>query len=199
MRNGFWMERITVFCGSKEGSRPEYARAAQLLGRHLAELDIELVYGGGSIGLMGILADAVLEAGGRVIGVIPMALAQKEVMHEGLSDLRMVRTMHERKAMMADLADAFIALPGGLGTMDEFFEIVTWAQLGEHAKPIGLLNTFQFFDPMLRFIDHMVHEGFLKSKNLDLFVQADQPDSLLSHLRAFRPTPTEPWIDANTI
>ncbi len=193
------MERIAVFCGSKEGSRPEYAQAAQLLGRLLAAENIELVYGGGSIGLMGVIADAVLNAGGRVIGVIPNGLAQKEVMHEGLSDLRIVRTMHERKAMMANLADAFIALPGGLGTMDEFFEILTWAQLGEHAKPIGLLNTARFFDPLLHSLHHMIGEGFVKRKNLSLFVEASSPATLLQQMRGFKPVPAEPWIDATTI
>jgi uncharacterized protein (TIGR00730 family) len=193
------MERIAVFCGSKEGTRPEYAQAAQSLGRLLAAHEIELVYGGGSIGLMGVVADAVIAAGGRVIGVIPSSLAQKEVMHEGLSDLRIVRTMHERKAMMANLAEAFIALPGGLGTMDEFFEIVTWAQLGEHAKPIGLLNTARFFDPLLHFIHHMVDEGFVKKKNLSLFVEASDPKTLLQQMRGFKPVPAEPWIDATTI
>jgi uncharacterized protein (TIGR00730 family) len=193
------MERIAVFCGSKEGSRPEYAQAALLLGRLLAAENIELVYGGGSIGLMGVIADAVLNAGGRVIGVIPNGLAQKEVMHEGLSDLRIVRTMHERKAMMANLADAFIALPGGLGTMDEFFEILTWAQLGEHAKPIGLLNTARFFDPLLHYVQHMIGEGFVKKKNLSLFVEASSPATLLQQMRGFKPVPAEPWIDATTI
>jgi uncharacterized protein (TIGR00730 family) len=193
------MERIAVFCGSKEGSRPEYAHAAESLGRLLAAREIELIYGGGSIGLMGVIADAVLTAGGRVIGVIPNSLAQKEVMHEGLSDLRIVRTMHERKAMMASLADAFIALPGGLGTMDEFFEIVTWAQLGEHAKPIGLLNTVQFFDPLLHYLHHMVSEGFVKKRNLSLFLEASDPETLLQQMRGFKPVPAEPWIDATTI
>jgi uncharacterized protein (TIGR00730 family) len=134
-----------------------------------------------------------------VIGVIPNGLAQKEVMHEGLSDLRIVRTMHERKAMMANLADAFIALPGGLGTMDEFFEILTWAQLGEHAKPIGLLNTARFFDPLLHYVQHMIGEGFVKKKNLSLFVEASSPATLLQQMRGFKPVPAEPWIDATTI
>ncbi|MBY0589107.1 TIGR00730 family Rossman fold protein [bacterium] len=192
------MERIAVFCGSKSGSKPIYADAARALGRALAEQQIELVYGGGSIGLMGVLADAVIAAGGRVIGIIPYGLAQKEVMHEGLSDLRLVRTMHERKAMMASLADGFMALPGGLGTMDEFFEILTWAQLGEHAKPIGILNTARFYDPLLAYLQNMVSEGFVKKSNLDLFITETDVSVLLDRLQIFRSIPAEPWIDAST-
>jgi uncharacterized protein (TIGR00730 family) len=193
------MERIAVFCGSKLGSRPVYVEAAKSLGQSMAQSQIELVYGGGSIGLMGVLADAVLVNGGRAIGVIPTSLAQKEVMHEGLNDLRIVRTMHERKAMMASLADGFIALPGGFGTMDEFFEILTWAQLGEHQKPIGLINIAGFFDPLIIFLRHMVGEGFVKEKNLDLFIEDIDASSLLDRLQTFRAAPVEPWIDASTI
>jgi uncharacterized protein (TIGR00730 family) len=159
------MKRICLFCGSSTRVGNGYLDLARNFGGLLAARGIELVYGGGSIGLMGAAADAALEAGGRVIGVIPEALARKEVLHEGLSDLRIVGSMHERKALMADLSDGFAALPGGLGTLDEWFEIWTWAQLGIHNKPIGLLNFRGFFDPLLAQLDRMVEDGFVRPEH----------------------------------
>src|SRR4051812_49148308 len=150
--------RVCVFCGSNPGARPEYAAAARAVGRALAERGRGLVYGGGNVGLMGVCADAALAAGGEVIGVIPDALQTAEVAHGGLTRLHVVRTMHERKALMADLSDAFAALPGGFGTLDELFEILTWAQLGIHAKPVAILNVAGFFDPLLAMLDHQTAE-----------------------------------------
>ena len=155
------MKRITVYCGSNQGKRPEYAVAAHELGMLLAREKIELVYGGGMVGLMGILADAVLKNGGHVIGVIPEKLVIKEVVHEQLPDLRVVKTMHERKALMAELSDGFIALPGGYGTFDEFFEVLTWGQLGWHPKPVGLLDVAGYYAYLHAFLDHAQSEGFL--------------------------------------
>ena len=155
------MRRLCVFCGSSTGNRPEYREAARQLGCLLARHDVGLVFGGGHIGLMGILADAILEAGGEAIGVIPQALVDRELAHRGLTTLHVVAGMHQRKALMADLADAFLALPGGFGTADECFEILTWAQLGFHSRPIGLLNVAGFFDALLAWLDHCVQEGFL--------------------------------------
>lgn len=154
------MKSVCVYCGSSPGNRPEYAEAAALLGRTLAARGLALVYGGGKVGLMGIVADSVLAHGGTVVGVIPDALMQKEVGHRGLTELHVVRNMHERKQMMADRADAFIALPGGVGTFEELFETFTWLQLGYHDKPVGLLNVAGFYDGMLGFLSHAVHEGF---------------------------------------
>ncbi|MFP5246901.1 MAG: TIGR00730 family Rossman fold protein, partial [Thermoanaerobaculia bacterium] len=159
------MQRICVFCGSNKGSDPAYLDAARNLGTLFAREGIALVYGGGSVGLMGELADAVLHAGGEVIGVIPHALWAREVGHRGLTDLRIVDTMHERKAMMADLADAFIALPGGLGTLEEIFEIWTWAQLGLHAKPVGFLDVNGFYTPLMQFLERAARERFLRDEH----------------------------------
>jgi uncharacterized protein (TIGR00730 family) len=171
-----------VYCGSSPGNRPEYAQAARALGKALVENNLSLVYGGGKVGLMGIVADAVLEHGGTAIGVIPDALMQKEVGHRGLTELHVVRNMHERKQMMADRADAFIAMPGGVGTFEELFETFTWLQLGYHAKPIGLLNVAGFYDGMLSFLAHAVQEGFLKQVHTDLLHVADTPAPLLGKL-----------------
>jgi len=162
------VKSICVYCGSSPGNRPEYAEQARALGQALAERGLSLVYGGGKVGLMGIIADAVMAHGGTAIGIIPQALLDKEVGHRGLSELHVVRNMHERKQMMADRADAFIAMPGGVGTFEELFETVTWQQLGYHAKPIGLLNVAGFYDGMLGFIAHAVQEGFLKQVHADL-------------------------------
>ena len=156
------LKRICVFAGSSAGSQPEYARTANDLGRALADRQIDLVYGGARVGLMGVVADAVLASGGQVVGGIPEALVAKEVAHQGLSELRIVGSMHERKAAMAELADGFIALPGGWGTLEEFFEVLTWGQLGLHRKPCGLLNTTGYFDGLLSFVDHSIHEGFVR-------------------------------------
>jgi uncharacterized protein (TIGR00730 family) len=181
------MRRICVFCGSSTGLRPGYAAAARHLGKLLVEHNLGLVYGGGSVGLMGILADAALAAGGEVIGVIPQSLADREVAHHGLGELRIVETMHERKAAMADLADAFIALPGGFGTLDEFFEILTWAQLGIHAKPCGLLNVESYFDSLLDFLDRAVDDQLLKLAHRRLILVENDPRELLARLEQATP------------
>lgn len=159
---------VCIFCGSAGGARPEYAKAASELGRNIAERGCGVVYGGGSVGLMGVAADAALEGGGEVFGVIPNVIVDLEVGHSGLTEMRIVRTMHERKAMMAERADAFIALPGGFGTMDEFMEIVTWAQLGIHSKPCVLVNVAGYYDALLGFIDTCVREGFIRERNRSL-------------------------------
>jgi uncharacterized protein (TIGR00730 family) len=176
------MKRICLFCGSSPRVQNGYLDLARTFGGLLAARGIELVYGGGSTGLMGAAADAALEAGGRVIGVIPGALARKEVLHEGLTDLRIVGSMHERKALMADLSDGFAALPGGLGTLDEWFEIWTWAQLGFHHKPIGLLNFRGFFDPLLAQLDRMVEDGFVRPEHRAMAVVEREAGALIERL-----------------
>ncbi|MBI4606309.1 MAG: TIGR00730 family Rossman fold protein [Planctomycetes bacterium] len=181
------MKRVCVFCGSSSGARPEYAAAAGALGAAIARRGLELVYGGGSVGLMGIAADAALAAGGRVVGVIPRALATKELMHTGLQDLRIVSTMHERKALMVELTDAFVALPGGLGTIEELCEVVTWAQLGIHEKPCAVLNVAGYFDPLLALLDHAVEEGFVRERHRALVLTAASVDDLFEVLDAYRP------------
>ena len=194
-----FFKRICVFCGSSHGANPAYAEAAQNAGRELARRGIGLVYGGGNVGLMGVVADAVLAAGGDAIGVIPEALMAKELGHGGLSELRVVKTMHERKALMAELSDGFIALPGGIGTFEEFFEIVTWAQLGFHSKPCALLNVNGFYDPLLHLLDHAIAERFVKPKQRDL-VLVDSDFSALLERMAHQHLPHEPkWIGKETI
>lgn len=188
--------RVCVFCGSRAGGRPVFAEQARAFGRLLAARGVGLVYGGGHVGLMGILADAVLAGGGEVRGVIPRALQDRELAHQRLTELHVVETMHQRKALMADLADGFAALPGAFGTGDELFEILTWAQLGLHAKPIGLLNVGGFFDPLLAWIDRAVEEAFLKPQHRDLLLVADEPGRLLDRL--LNPPPqeqTEKWLE----
>ena len=190
------MRWLCVFCGSKAGGTPAYADAARRLGGLLAARGLGLVYGGGHIGLMGVLADAVLGAGGEVVGVIPQAMVERELAQMNLTRLEVVDTMHQRKARMADLADGFAALPGGFGTADELFEVLTWAQLGLHAKPVGLLNTAGFFDPLLAWLDHAVREDFLKPKHRRLLRVADTPERLLELLLSYRPEePAAKWID----
>jgi uncharacterized protein (TIGR00730 family) len=189
------MTRVCVFAGSSSGSRPEYRAVGTGLGHLLAARGIELVYGGARVGIMGTVADAVLAGGGCVTGVIPRALVEKEVAHSGLTDLRVVASMHERKAMMADLSDGFIALPGGWGTLDEFFEILTWAQLGLHHKPCGLLNVRGYFDRLLSFLDHSIDEGFVRREYRSMIAVADSPDALLERLAGYEPPPVEKWID----
>jgi uncharacterized protein (TIGR00730 family) len=181
------MKRICVFCGSNSGSRPEYSAVARELALLLAGRRIGIVYGGGNVGLMGVLADAALEAGGEVIGVIPELLVTKEVAHHGVTELRIVQTMHERKALMNDLSDAFIALPGGFGTLDEFFEVLTWSQLGFHAKPCGLLNVSGFHDNLLAMLDHAVAERFLRPAHRQLILSDTDPSRLLQRLAALPP------------
>ncbi|MFN3532773.1 MAG: TIGR00730 family Rossman fold protein [Candidatus Brocadia sp.] len=187
MINNDPIKRICVFCGSKTGARSVYTDVAQQLGKAIASHGMGLVYGGGSIGLMGIIADAVLKEKGEVIGVIPHALASKEFAHPGLTELRMVASMHERKAMMAELSDAFVAMPGGFGTFDEFFEVLTWAQLGLHTKPIGLLNVKGYFDLLLAFINHVLEERFIQTKHHRLIITSHDPEELLSELIRRKP------------
>ena len=182
------MRRVCVFCGSKSGDRPVYAEATWRLGTAIVQRGLGLVYGAGHVGLMGVLADALLQAGGEVIGVIPQALVDRELAHPAVRDTRIVATMHERKAVMADLSDGFIALPGGYGTADELFEILTWAQLGIHAKPTGLINTNRFFDPLLAWLDHTVRESFVKPVHRRLLLVANNADALLEQLLLYRPS-----------
>lgn len=183
------VKSLCVYCGSSTGQSPVYARAAVQCGSALAARGITLVYGGGNIGLMGIMADAALAAGGKVIGVIPQALVKRELAHRGLTELHTVCTMHERKQKMADLSDAFLALPGGVGTMDEFFEILTWLQLGIHSKPVGLLNTAGFYAGLLNFMNHMRKEQFLRNGQLDLLLVEDRLELLLDKMAAIKPGP----------
>lgn len=188
------LRRITVFCGSSRGARPSYVEAARELGHTLGARGIGLVYGGADVGLMGALADAALDTGAEVVGVIPESLVRREVAHSGLSELRIVDSMHERKALMSELGDAFVALPGGLGTLEELFEVLTWAQLGLHHKPTGLLEVEGFFDPLLEMLDHCAAEGFVKPEHRAMVVAAGRPDLLLGRL-AEAPVPLgEKWI-----
>ncbi len=187
-------KRICVFCGSNMGTNLAYRYAAVELGRLLAARGIELVYGGGNVGLMGVLADTVLAAGGRAIGVIPESLMAKEVGHSGLTELHIVNSMHERKALMSDLSDGFIAMPGGFGTFEEFCEVVTWSQLGIQSKPCGLLNVEGFYDSLLALFDHAVGEGFLREENRRLVLQARESKELLEKMAAFAPAPVDKWI-----
>jgi uncharacterized protein (TIGR00730 family) len=188
------MKRLCVFCGSSSGHRPVYREITRRVGQLLVERGVGLVYGGGHIGLMGVLADAVLAAGGEVIGVIPQDLRDRELAHTGVTQLHVVATMHQRKALMADLADGFLALPGGFGTGDELFEILTWAQLGIHHKPIGLLDIDGYFGGMLAWMDHMVEEGFLRSSHRRLLCEATNPELLLDWLlQPAPPVPEAKW------
>ena len=188
------IKRICVFCGSNHGARSTYTGAAQQLGKALVSQGVGLVYGGGSIGLMTVVANAVLEEKGEVIGVIPHALSSKEFAHDGLTELRLVSSMHERKAMMAELSGAFIAMPGGFGTLDEFFEIVTWAQLGLHTKPIGLLNVGGYFDLLLKFVDYMLRERFISAEHRQLIITSHDPEELLSALIRYKPSQQIPKV-----
>jgi len=181
------LKRVCVYCGSGVGGHDGYADAARALGRALVERKIGLVFGGGRIGMMGVLAATVLQGGGEAIGVIPKHLEEKGLALTGVTSLRVVETMHVRKAMMAELADAFIAMPGGFGTAEEFFEALTWAQLSLHVKPCGLLNIKGYFDHLIRFVDHAVQEGFIHPAHRELMLVADSPDSLLDRLAACEP------------
>ena len=189
------MKSICVFAGSSAGTRQAYGAAAEALGGAIAARGCRLVYGGGRVGLMGVLADAALAAGGEVIGVIPEALMRKEVGHQGLTDLRVVQTMHQRKALMSELSDAVIALPGGLGTLEELFEILTWAQLGIHAKPCGMLNADGYYDDLLRFLGQTVGEGFVRREHRDMILAATEPEALLDLMAAYTPRYTAKWMD----
>ena len=188
------LRRICVFCGSNAGRRPEYAQAAREMGRVLLDRGIGLVYGGGKVGLMGIVADTVLAGGGEVVGVIPEALMAREVGHAGLTEMHVVRTMHERKALMADRADGFVALPGGFGTFEEFCEVLTWSQLGFHPKPCGLLNVAGYYDPLLALFSHAVDEGFVPPRHRALVIEDTEPARLLDRFADFRPPATSKWI-----
>ena len=187
------MRSICVFCGASSGGDARYAAAAASFGRLLAEENIELVWGGGHVGLMGVVADGVLEAGGRVFGVIPTFMAERELAHPQASEMVVVDSMHARKAAMADRADGFVALPGGFGTLDELFEIVTWAQLHIHSKPVGLLNINGFFDPLLAMVRHMSAEGFVKPDHVELLHVAEAPAQLLQSMRAYS-APQGDWL-----
>lgn len=190
------IRRLCVFCGSGAGARPEYSAAAAALGRELALREIGLVYGGASVGLMGVVADATLEAGGEVVGVIPGALAAREIAHRGLTKLHVVESMHERKALMASLCDGFIALPGGIGTLEELFEVWTWAQLGLHGKPVALLNVRGYYDPLLAFLDASVTEGFVRPEVRAMLLTHAAPTNLLD-LVATHDAPKAPrWLDS---
>jgi uncharacterized protein (TIGR00730 family) len=187
-------KRICVFCGSNPGARPAYAEAAASLAKHLVDRGFSIVYGGSNVGLMGTLADTALKAGGEVIGVIPQALVRKEVAHQGLSRLHIVTTMHERKALMAELSGGFIALPGGFGTFDELCEILTWAQLGIHSKPCGVLNIEGYFDGLLSFFDHAVAEQLLKPAHRGIVIADSQPGTLLDRMLESHPPVEHKWI-----
>lgn len=193
------MKNITVFCGSSSGFRPEYAEAAVNLARLLVERNIGLVYGGGNLGLMGVIADEVMRRGGRVTGIIPDSLFQKEVGNREITELRVVGSMHERKASMAELADGFIAMPGGIGTFEEFFEILTWAQLGFHEKPCALLNVANYYDGLLALCDHAVSEGFLRPVHRRLILDDSDAVSLLEKMNNFQPPAVEKWIDKSDL
>lgn len=189
------MNAVCVFCGSSRGHDPTYVANAEALGRRLAGEGTTLVYGGASVGTMGAIARAALEAGGRVVGVIPENLDRVELAAEGLTELHRVGSMHERKAMMAELADGFVALPGGLGTLEETAEIATWSQLGLHTKPLGLLNTAGFYDGLLAFLDHATAEGFVRPEHRTLVLADDDPAALLDRMRAWRPASSPKWVD----
>jgi uncharacterized protein (TIGR00730 family) len=194
------VQRVCVFCGSSPGARPEYTEATEDLGQLLVKNGITLVYGGATVGLMGRLADTVLSEGGEAIGVIPRALVEREIAHLGLTDLHVVDSMHERKALMAELSDAFIALPGGLGTLDELFEIYTWAQLGMHRKPCGLLNVEGYYRQVADFLDHAVAERFVRDEHRDMLIVEEDAATMLERLQGFDAAAVTPkWIDREDI
>jgi len=189
------VRRVCVFCGSSPGFDPAYVQAARAMGTTLGRRGLSLVYGGASVGLMGAMADAALAAGAHVTGVIPSSMVTREIAHPSLHDLRVVATMHERKALMADLADAFVALPGGIGTLDETFEILTWAQLGLHGKPLGFLNVSGFYDPLLAFLEHGIAQRFIRAEHRGLFVVVDSVEDLLDRLAQHAAPTVEKWLD----
>ena len=189
------MRRLCVYCGSRPGSQPDYTEAAKNLARALVKRRLEVVYGGASVGTMGVLADTILAEGGHVIGIIPRAVVGREVVHRGLSDLRVVTSMHERKALMAELADGFIALPGGLGTLDEVFEILTWGQLGLHRKPCGLLNIRNYYRSLIAFLDHAVSEEFITDVHRAMLVVEEEPERLLERFERYTAPAVTRWVD----
>jgi uncharacterized protein (TIGR00730 family) len=189
------VRRLCVFSGSSPGAHPDYARAAEELGRALADSGLGLVYGGASVGLMGVVADAAMEAGADVVGVIPQALVDREIAHPGVSDLRVVGSMHERKALMADLADGFVALPGGMGTLEELFEVYTWTQLGLYSKPLGLLDVRGYYAQLAAFLDHAVEERFLTAEHREMLVVEERAEAMIEAFRRWRPPLRTKWID----
>ena len=193
------IRRLAVFCGSNPGARPDYLEAARSLGKLLSERGIGIVYGGSNVGLMAALADSMLDELGDIIGVIPRMLVQREVANTALADLRIVESMHERKALMAELADGFVALPGGIGTLEEFFEIWTWGQLGMHDRPCGLLNVAGYFDPLLEFLDRAVSEKFVRDVHRAMVVVESDPARLLARFESYEPPRVVKWINAGTI
>lgn len=193
------IRRLCVFCGSRHGIDAVFADAARDLGTEMARRGIELVYGGGNVGLMGVVADAILADGGRVTGVIPEALAAKELAHGDIQDLRVVGSMHERKALMAELADAFVAMPGGLGTLEEFFEVLTWGQLGFHHKPVALYNVDGYYDGLLSFVDHAVTRGFVRREHGRMVIAESSVDALLERLVRYRPPEVSKWLERESL
>ena len=189
------MRRVCVYAGSNPGNDPAYAEAARELAALLAERGIGLVYGGGKVGLMGVIADAAMDAGGEVIGVMPQALIDREIGHVGLTELKVVDSMHERKALMAELADAFVALPGGIGTLEELIEVYTWSQLGLHDKACGVLNVNGYYDALAAFLDHAVDAGFLRPQHRAVLAVASEPADLLGRLAAYTPPTVGKWLE----
>jgi len=189
------IKQICIFCGSGLGAMPEYVHAARQVGNMLASRNITLVYGGANVGTMGELSNAALNQGGKVIGVIPEYLVDKEVAHSGLSELHVVSSMHERKAMMAEISDAFIALPGGFGTIEEFFEVLTWAQLGMHTKPCGLLNVCRYFDKMIDFIGYIAEQQFIRTEHRSMILSDSIPESLLRKMEAYQPLKVDKFMN----
>jgi len=187
---------LCVFCGSSAGADPRFAGAARAFGSLLAEEKITLIYGGGHVGLMGIVADAVLAGGGKAIGVIPRSLWNREVGHRGLTELHIVESMHERKALMASLSDGFVALPGGLGTFEEIFEVWTWAQLGIHGKPLGFLNVAGFYAPLMRFLDDATDAGFVRSQHRAIAIVEEEPSTMLRRLAEYAAPKVEKWMES---
>lgn len=193
------LKSLCVFCGSSDGSRPQYAAAAKAMGVALADAGIRLVYGGAHVGLMGRIADAALGAGGDVVGVMPKLLVEKEVAHRGLTRLHQVGSMHERKALMAELSDGFVSLPGGAGTLEEAFEVWTWAQLGYHGKPVAFLNVEGYYDRLLSFIDHVVEEQFLRRQHADMLIVKQDVDELIAACRAYVPRHETKWVSTEVL
>ena len=189
------LSSLCVFCGSNAGAQPVYLEAAEAVGRGLAQRGLRVVYGGGQVGMMGAVADAARAAGGEVVGVIPQAIFDLEIGHTGIDDLRVVGSMHERKALMAELSDAFIALPGGIGTLEELFEVYTWAQLGIHSKPLGLIDVAGYYQPLVGFLDHAVQERFLRPETRTLLAVGEELDDLLGQLESWEPVSVHKWID----
>lgn len=184
--------KVAIYCGSAEGNSPDYVNGVKALGAYLARQGVDVVYGGGKVGLMGVIANSALQAGGKVIGVIPTHLESKEIAHTGLTELHVVANMHERKAKMSELADAFVALPGGVGTLEEMFEVWTWGQLGLHGKPCAFYNVNGFYDPMFTMVESMQQAGFVKQSYIDMIIKANTPEMLLSAFQAYR-APQPKW------